>query len=399
MATCLDCPPPSGDCDCPIKDLSTDCVLYPSTGLNLTHIGVAPQTILTQALENINTNVGAIKDLIGNVVIINVGAGEGLFKQVNNIGQREFKSIVAGSNVSLTSGTDDITIAVAQATDSVAGVIEIATQAEVSSGTDTTRAVTPATLNAVLTAGNFIPNASTTVRGIVELATVAEAQAGVDTVRAVTPAGLAAALAGGSVPDASTTVKGIVELATGPEVQAGTDSTRAVTTAALVTRTATETRTGLAEIATQAEVTAGTDDQRIVTPLKLKNELDAVVPTNTSELVNDGDGVNNFATVDQLPQFLNKSVILPYTITNADKGAVLYTSGSGNITVPSGLDSEFECGVVQQDAGPVTIAGSGTTIRVPSGLTTTMVGQYHQIYIRRSPGSQVYNVFGNLQTV
>jgi hypothetical protein len=37
-----------------------------------------------------------------------------------------------------------------------------------------------------------VPDASETVKGIVELATVAEAQAGTDTVRAVTPAGLAA---------------------------------------------------------------------------------------------------------------------------------------------------------------------------------------------------------------
>jgi hypothetical protein len=359
---------------------------------------VAPQTILTQALENINTNVGAIKDLIGSVVIVNVGGGDGLFKQINNIGQREFKSLIAGPNVSLTSGADDITIAVAQATSSVAGVIEIATQGEVSTGVDNTRAVTPLTLKTVLDIGNFLPIASTTVRGIVELATTAEASAGVDTTRAVTPAGLAAALAGGSVPDATTTVKGIVELATGPEVQTGTDSTRAVTTAALVTRTATEARTGLAEIATTAEVTAGTDDQRIVTPLKLKQRLDVAIPTNTSDLVNDGDGVNDFATVDQIPQFINKTVILPYTLIAADKGAVLYTSGSGNITVPSGLPSDFECGIIQLDGGPVNIVGSGTTVRVPSGLTNTIEGQYYQAYVRRAPGSEVYNALGNLQT-
>ena len=38
-----------------------------------------------------------------------------------------------------------------------------------------------------------VPDASETVKGIVELATVAEVQAGTDTVRAVTPAGLAGA--------------------------------------------------------------------------------------------------------------------------------------------------------------------------------------------------------------
>jgi len=41
-------------------------------------------------------------------------------------------------------------------------------------------------------AGTTVPDASETVKGIVELATVAEAQSGTDTARAVTPAGLAA---------------------------------------------------------------------------------------------------------------------------------------------------------------------------------------------------------------
>lgn len=79
-----------------------------------------------------------------------------------------------------------------------------------------------------------VPDASETVKGIVELATTAEATAGVDTSRAVTPAGLAAAV-GTLVPDASTTVKGKVELATTAEAATGTDTDRAVTPAGLKT--------------------------------------------------------------------------------------------------------------------------------------------------------------------
>lgn len=45
----------------------------------------------------------------------------------------------------------------------------------------------------IVKAAVSVPDASETVKGIVELATVAEAQAGTDTVRAVTPAGLATA--------------------------------------------------------------------------------------------------------------------------------------------------------------------------------------------------------------
>jgi len=49
-------------------------------------------------------------------------------------------------------------------------------------------------LQQVIADGLVVPDASETVKGIIELATSAEAQAGSDTVRAVTPAGLLAAL-------------------------------------------------------------------------------------------------------------------------------------------------------------------------------------------------------------
>ena len=68
--------------------------------------------------------------------------------------------------------------------------------------------------------------ASTTVRGTVELATDAETITGTDTARACTPANIQAKVA-------SATAKGIVELATSAEAVTGTDDTRAVTPAAL----------------------------------------------------------------------------------------------------------------------------------------------------------------------
>ncbi|MFT0892739.1 phage tail protein [Pseudochelatococcus sp. G4_1912] len=66
------------------------------------------------------------------------------------------------------------------------GLIELATNAEVQAGTDTIRAVTPASLSA--------RTATIDRTGLVELATTSEATAGTDATRAVTPSGLAAAL-------------------------------------------------------------------------------------------------------------------------------------------------------------------------------------------------------------
>lgn len=140
------------------------------------------------------------------------------------------------------------------ATETTKGKAELATQAETDAGTDDARIVTPLKL-----AGR---TATATRAGVVELATDTEAQTGTDTARAITPANLAAR-------SATETRTGVVELATDAETQTGTDTARAVTPANLSARTATEARAGIAEIATQAETDAGTDDARGVTPLKL----------------------------------------------------------------------------------------------------------------------------------
>lgn len=78
-------------------------------------------------------------------------------------------------------------------------------------------------------------DASTTTKGIIEIATLAEVTTGTDTVRAVTPEGVrqerTAAIAAATAPAASETVAGVSELATLAEVATGTDALRVVTVA------------------------------------------------------------------------------------------------------------------------------------------------------------------------
>ncbi|MGH1373781.1 MAG: phage tail protein [Cellvibrionaceae bacterium] len=236
-----------------------------------------------------------------------------------------------------------------ETTEDAKGLAEVATQAEVNTGTDDARIVTPKKLAAWF--ASVLSNASTTVKGIVELATTAETQAGTDSSRAVTPAGLKATTAtesrrgvaevatqaevntgtddtrmvtpkklaawlAAALSNASTTVKGIVELATTAETQAGTDSGRAVTPAGLKGTTATESRRGVAEIATQAEVNTGTDDTRMVTPKKLRS------------------GVSYFASSTgfvALPVWLGSFKL--------QWGAVTISSSGSTITFPSGFSS------------------------------------------------------------
>jgi hypothetical protein len=79
------------------------------------------------------------------------------------------------------------------ATETVAGIAELATQAETDAGTDDQRIVTPLKLRTAV--GTLVPAATDTQAGKVELATATETTTGTDATRAVTPAGLKAALA------------------------------------------------------------------------------------------------------------------------------------------------------------------------------------------------------------
>lgn len=118
-----------------------------------------------------------------------------------------------------------------------------------------------------ITSGVFpaarLPSATEAAPGIVELATVAEATTGTDTARAVTPAGVKA-VGDTKAPLSHTHAAG--------DVNSGTFLPARLPQA-------TETAIGALEIATTAEVLAGTDNTRAVTPA---GQMATVGPTNTN---------------------------------------------------------------------------------------------------------------------
>jgi hypothetical protein len=163
------------------------------------------------------------------------------------------------------------------ASDTVSGVVELATLAETAALSDTTRAVTPGT----------IPAASETQKGVVELATPAETQTGTDTGRGVTPAGLhaktfdASKIASGTIatdrlPTATETTPGLVKLATTAAAQTGTNATDAITPVTL-TLLLKDARRAAVEAASGGKVTVLYDDlgnpsyMRRFAPILIKN--------------------------------------------------------------------------------------------------------------------------------
>lgn len=112
----------------------------------------------------------------------------------------------ADINAAITAHNNDLAAHYA-ASESQRGFVELASQSEVNTGTDTARAVTPATL-----AGR---TATETRAGVIELATAAEVTTGTDAVRAVTPATLLAGLT--------------ASFASAAETLTGTSTTKAIT--------------------------------------------------------------------------------------------------------------------------------------------------------------------------
>ena len=178
-------------------------------------------TTVTNNVETVSTSNGVVFE--GNALDNNEGTllagtltGDRTYTLPDKSGTVAMTSDITGTNSGTNTGDEP------DASTTVKGVVELATSAETTTGTDTTRAVTPDglkdgyqgstnvdTLGTITTGtwqGSAIsttyisnlsgtntgdePDASTTTKGIVELATTAETTTGTDTSRAVTPDGL-----------------------------------------------------------------------------------------------------------------------------------------------------------------------------------------------------------------
>ena len=140
---CINCNTP--ECDCPVR-IGTDCSTY-NQDENLDQFSSPKGTVLSVVLQNINT---AFKDLIDSLAsyfqLSNIGSGAEIYEGINSLGVRQLRSISNGDNTTVVENAVDITINVPEATETVKGVSEIATQTETDAGTDATKIITPATL-------------------------------------------------------------------------------------------------------------------------------------------------------------------------------------------------------------------------------------------------------------
>lgn len=170
------------------------------------------------------------------------------------------------------------------ATETRIGFTQTATQAEITTGTDDFKYVTPLKLAS--------RKATETLDGIIRIGTSAEYAAGTLDNVVVTPLKLKTFLAGArttvnttsglvqtgniwdgvslNIQQATDTQRGTARIATQDEIDRGVDDTTFVTPKRLQLKKATETTEGSIRFATAAEVTTGTADMLAVSPKNLK---------------------------------------------------------------------------------------------------------------------------------
>lgn len=215
--------------------------------------------------------------------------------------------------------------------------------------------------------------ASTTAAGVAEISTVAEIDTGTDNVRTISPLGLAGSTLQSNVTTNNAKVSADGSVATHSDVSAaqataignlsGTNSGDEVA--------ATEGTAGVAEIATTAETGTGTDDARIITPLKLAEELSTqavrmgwAVPGTDDAVATEHNVISTKAdrlsavTVDGVPTTQNHvdsntAPILVNITTMTSSGTLRLTGTSWD------TDSSSETGADTED---LVISGTGYVV-------------------------------------
>lgn len=98
--TTTPCQSGTANCQCPVKDLSTDCIVY--RGADLTCSSIEQDTVLTQLIRDLDTFIcNKFNEAIRYLTLTNVGTGANVFKGISNTGERELRSIITDNNTLL----------------------------------------------------------------------------------------------------------------------------------------------------------------------------------------------------------------------------------------------------------------------------------------------------------
>jgi len=374
--------------DIPTASHSTAGILETATNAEATN-ATANDKIITPAnlshidLSTFDNDVGFISDItsesLNDLSDVSFTAGAGIDNYV-----------LTYDNATTSWGAEAAPTA-SPASETVAGVIEIATNAEAGAGTATDKALVPSNISSLdlsamdNTTSAFISDI--TGESLNDLSDVSfTAGAGIDnyvlTYDNGTSSWGAEAVPGGS--PASETTAGIIEIATNAEATAGTATDKALvpsnlssvdlsvldnTTSAFITvgdiPTASETTAGKIEIATNAEAGAGTATDKALVPSNISSLDLSAMDNTTSAFISDitSESLNDLSDVS----FTAGAGIDNYVLTY-DNGTSSWGAEAAPTASPA---SETVAGVIEIATNAEATAGTATDkALVPSNLSS-----------------------------
>lgn len=310
--------------------INSDCIYISE---ELEYIGVSSETILTTALKRIDYVIGQINQGANKVLnLINIGNGSKIYSGVNNLGEHQLRSLVSSDgtvDIEESGDTIDFKVSVEapeiqQASTTQAGIIEIATQTEVNTGTDDERAVTPLTLN------NFFDNNQSEYALQVDGNSINLLKDG--TIESTQ-----------SLPTFEDTY------VTAFELQG--------TTLTIILNNGTNYSIDIEGLLDFEQVQADYTMNNSSSPAFIKNKNP------------------------------NKTVFNNYTLTATDNNYVIVIDSTSpvTITVPNSLPNNFFIGFIQKSTGLVTIANMDV---IPEGMTNTIRGRGHQAAVEIIDGTK-----------
>ena len=321
---------------------------------------------------------------------------------------------IAGAGLSISGSGATSTLNADSASESTAGIIEIATNAEATAGSATDKALVPSNLSSVGTSqlnndAGFITSvssASDTTAGIIEIATNAEATSGSATDKALVPSNLSSVGTSQlnndagfitSVASASDTTAGIIEIATNAEATSGSATDKAlvpsnlssvgtsqlnndagfITSAGVSNQITTVVRTGNSTSITavvNALYSVGASSATITLPSSSLSEGDLVgVGAQGSDKTN--------TVVSGTISNSNNTNVSSVTFTASRRGVVWFAYDSDSskwiqLNDPTNVSSATEAGIIEIATNAEATAGSATDkALVPSNLSSVGTSQ------------------------
>jgi hypothetical protein len=420
------------DCACPVKDLSTDCVLYTGNDLPCTEIKTG--TLLTEVFGQLDTYLCDLSTQLANAFsLISVGEGVRVYKGVDGIGRKEIRSLTNPDgfiSIGLSTNNREIELNVNQ---TVLKTFVQANQITYSASNVGTGA--GIYKDAIRTADNVniaLKKIKSQDGTVIITEGTDDINLAVDGSETKVTAGTAISVSGnGTIATpyvvTNTLPDQIVSISAGTGISiSGSYPTFSVTNTAPdqivsitgggattvggsypnFTVSSTDTNTtysagsGISISGTTINNTAPNIPVSITgggaTTVGGSYPNFTVSSTDTNTTYSAGLGLNLSGTTFGVVN-LQKEISGNYTLTSADTEYTIFINNGASpvtITVPTGLVANFEAGFIQEGTGTVTFSASGTTINTPTGFR--IKGQRYQAFIEKKLSSETFYLLGNV---